>query len=52
MIKIKRAYEAPEKGDGFRILVDRLQEPVEGASGCKFRWHPSDCVRFRKKSST
>ena len=24
MIKIKRAYEAPEKSDGIRILVDRL----------------------------
>ena len=24
MIKIKRIYENPEKGDGFRILVDRL----------------------------
>ncbi len=23
-IKIKRAYEPPEKGDGIRILVDRL----------------------------
>jgi uncharacterized protein YeaO (DUF488 family) len=23
-IKIKRAYAAPEKSDGFRILVDRL----------------------------
>ncbi len=24
MLKIKRVYEKPEKGDGFRILVDRL----------------------------
>ena len=24
MIKIKRIYEAPSAGDGFRILVDRL----------------------------
>ncbi len=24
MIKIKRVYEEPDKGDGFRILVDRL----------------------------
>ncbi len=24
MIKIKRAYEKAEKGDGYRILVDRL----------------------------
>jgi uncharacterized protein YeaO (DUF488 family) len=24
MIRIKRIYEAPEKDDGFRILVDRL----------------------------
>lgn len=23
-IKIKRAYERPEAGDGFRVLVDRL----------------------------
>jgi uncharacterized protein YeaO (DUF488 family) len=23
-IKLKRAYEAPERGDGFRVLVDRL----------------------------
>ncbi|HTK37785.1 MAG TPA: DUF488 domain-containing protein [Pyrinomonadaceae bacterium] len=23
-IKLKRAYEKPEKGDGFRILVERL----------------------------
>ena len=23
-IKIKRVYEKPEKGDGFRVLVDRL----------------------------
>jgi len=23
-VKIKRAYEPPEKADGFRILVDRL----------------------------
>jgi uncharacterized protein YeaO (DUF488 family) len=23
-IKLKRAYEGPESGDGFRILVDRL----------------------------
>ncbi len=23
-IKVKRAYEKPEKSDGFRILVDRL----------------------------
>jgi uncharacterized protein YeaO (DUF488 family) len=23
-IKLKRAYEVPESGDGFRILVDRL----------------------------
>lgn len=24
MLKIKRAYEAPDKEDGYRILVDRL----------------------------
>lgn len=24
MIKLKRAYEKPDKGDGFRILVERL----------------------------
>ncbi len=24
MIKLKRAYEEPKKGDGLRILVDRL----------------------------
>jgi uncharacterized protein YeaO (DUF488 family) len=24
MIKIKRAYQPPEKSDGFRILIDRL----------------------------
>lgn len=24
MIKIKRAYELAEKGDGYRILIDRL----------------------------
>lgn len=24
VIKLKRAYEVPESGDGFRILVDRL----------------------------
>lgn len=24
IIKLKRAYEAPEKSDGFRLLVDRL----------------------------
>ncbi len=24
MLKIKRIYELPEKGDGFRVLVDRL----------------------------
>jgi len=24
MIKIKRIYEAPSNGDGFRVLVDRL----------------------------
>ena len=24
MIKMKRAYEVPEKSDGFRVLVDRL----------------------------
>lgn len=24
MIKLKRIYEEPEEGDGFRILVDRL----------------------------
>lgn len=24
MLKIKRIYEAPEKDDGFRVLVDRL----------------------------
>ncbi len=24
VIKLKRAYEAPESGDGFRVLVDRL----------------------------
>lgn len=24
MIKIKRVYEAPEAGDGFRVLIDRL----------------------------
>jgi uncharacterized protein YeaO (DUF488 family) len=23
-IRLKRAYEAPERGDGFRVLVDRL----------------------------
>lgn len=23
-IKLKRAYDPPEKGDGFRVLVDRL----------------------------
>jgi len=23
-IKVKRVYEAPEKSDGFRVLVDRL----------------------------
>lgn len=24
VIKLKRAYEVPESGDGFRVLVDRL----------------------------
>lgn len=24
MVKIKRAYEPPERGDGYRVLVDRL----------------------------
>lgn len=24
MIKIKRVYEEPAKGDGFRVLIDRL----------------------------
>ena len=24
MIKIKRAYEQPDPGDGFRVLIDRL----------------------------
>jgi hypothetical protein len=24
VIKLKRAYEPPEPGDGFRVLVDRL----------------------------
>ncbi len=24
VIKLKRAYEMPESGDGFRVLVDRL----------------------------
>lgn len=24
MIRIKRAYEPPERGDGYRVLVDRL----------------------------
>ena len=24
VVKLKRAYEAPEPGDGFRVLVDRL----------------------------
>ncbi len=24
MLKIKRIYDAPEKNDGFRVLVDRL----------------------------
>ena len=24
MLKIKRIYDEPEKGDGFRVLVDRL----------------------------
>jgi uncharacterized protein YeaO (DUF488 family) len=24
MIRIKRAYEAPQKADGYRVLVDRL----------------------------
>jgi len=24
VIKLKRAYESPESGDGFRVLVDRL----------------------------
>ena len=24
MLKIKRIYDLPEKGDGFRVLVDRL----------------------------
>jgi uncharacterized protein YeaO (DUF488 family) len=24
VIKLKRAYDAPEPGDGFRVLVDRL----------------------------
>jgi uncharacterized protein YeaO (DUF488 family) len=24
MIQIKRVYEVPEKGDGYRVLVDRL----------------------------
>lgn len=24
MIKIKRAYEAPQAADGFRVLIDRL----------------------------
>ena len=23
-IRLKRAYEAPDRGDGFRVLVDRL----------------------------
>ncbi len=24
MVRIKRAYEAPARGDGYRVLVDRL----------------------------
>lgn len=24
MLKVKRIYDPPEKGDGFRVLVDRL----------------------------
>ncbi len=24
MVRIKRAYEEPERGDGYRVLVDRL----------------------------
>lgn len=24
MLKIKRVYDSPDKGDGFRVLVDRL----------------------------
>jgi uncharacterized protein YeaO (DUF488 family) len=24
MFKVKRIYEAPERGDGFRVLVDRV----------------------------
>ncbi len=24
MLRLKRVYEKPEKGDGFRVLVDRL----------------------------
>jgi uncharacterized protein YeaO (DUF488 family) len=24
MVKVKRIYEEPEKGDGFRVLVDRV----------------------------
>jgi uncharacterized protein YeaO (DUF488 family) len=23
-VRLKRAYDAPEKGDGFRVLVDRM----------------------------
>ena len=24
MVRLKRAYEPPEKGDGYRVLIDRL----------------------------
>jgi uncharacterized protein YeaO (DUF488 family) len=24
MVRVKRAYEEPERGDGYRVLVDRL----------------------------
>jgi uncharacterized protein YeaO (DUF488 family) len=39
VIKLKRAYEAPEPSDGFRVLVDRLwPRGVSKKSACIDLW--------------
>lgn len=50
MIKLKRVYEKYEKGDGFRVLVDRLwPRGVSKAKARADRWlkdiGPTDALR-------
>lgn len=52
MIKIRRAYEEPDRGDGYRVLVDRLWPRGLGKADAKIDFWlkdiaPSNALRRR-----